>query len=148
MRVHQIDKHYLYQREGGKCFFCSKSLKYDKVTIDHYLPKSMGGTDEVFNLVISCKTCNRVKKNIIPEDVQKKHLEWFSQGVAAGKILAESQLKISHQVMNRMASMVVKTYHNGLYTIFETPDERIYVRDNKVCQVTEIHQPFLEEERD
>ncbi len=145
MRTHQIDKRYLYLRDGGKCFFCHKPLKFEKVTIDHYLPKSLGGTDEIFNLVISCKGCNGQKKNIIPENVEKKHLEWFIQGVLAGKILAVSQLKISNQALDQTAAMVKHTYISGKYTIFETLRERLYVKDNKVCQVVPLDQ-FIEED--
>lgn len=145
MRSHQIDKHYLYLRDGGKCFFCSKALRYDKVTVDHYLPKSMGGTDEIFNLVTSCKACNGIKKNVIPEDVEKKHLEWFIQGVLARKILAGNQLKISNQELDQLATSVKRTYISGEYTIFETLHERLYVKENKVCQVAQLNQSLEED---
>ncbi len=148
MKLKWIDKHYLYLRDHQKCYFCGKSMPYNKVSIDHYLPKSMGGTDEVFNLVTSCKSCNGSKKNIIPGDVEKKHLEWFIQGVLARKILKVSLLRIDSQRLDEMVKKLIKSYASGSYTLFETSKERIYVKENKIYKITEISQENFEDESD
>lgn len=144
MKIKHIDKHYLYLRDGQKCYFCGKSMFYGKVSIDHYLPKSMGGTDEIFNLVTSCKSCNGQKKNIIPEDWEKKHLEWFIQGVLARKILCVSQLKMTNHDVDQLVQLVDRSYASGEYTIFETPSERIYVKDNKIVQIVQFNRKSVD----
>ena len=139
MKVKHVDKHYLYQRDGRICYYCCKPMILGKVSLDHYLPRSAGGTDDIFNLVISCKSCNGQKKNLIPSDVEKKHLEWFLQGVCDGKILAASHLKMSQAELGVHCQMVYKSYPSGLYTLFESYSERFYVRDNTIVQIVFVH---------
>ena len=38
--------------------------------VDHVVPKSRGGTDEVANLVTACPSCNREKYNRAPGEWQ------------------------------------------------------------------------------
>lgn len=45
-----------------------------KVTRDHQLPKSRGGTKDPQNLVIACERCNREKANMDVETYR-----WFLQ---------------------------------------------------------------------
>ena len=42
------------------CYWCNVKLNED-FHIDHYIPIKKGGTHELSNLVISCKTCNLKK---------------------------------------------------------------------------------------
>lgn len=139
MKVKHVDKHYLYQRDGHLCYYCGKSMVYGKVSLDHYLPRSAGGTDDVFNLVISCKACNGQKKNAVPLDVEKKHLEWFIQGVLDGKILVASHLKISHSEVVTLCQSVYRSYSSGAYTLFQSYTERFYVSDNTIVQIAHVH---------
>ena len=44
------------------CFYCGKYIKSDK-TLDHIIPVSKGGKDEVSNLVVCCHDCNTIKDN-------------------------------------------------------------------------------------
>ncbi len=50
----------LFVKQGVCCAKC-KSEK--KLQIDHILPKSLGGNDEMNNLQILCSLCNKRKKN-------------------------------------------------------------------------------------
>lgn len=143
MKVKQVDKHYLYLRDGQNCYYCGRKLMYGKVSLDHYLPRSAGGTDDVFNLVTSCKKCNGGKRNDIPTDVEKKHLEGFIQGVAAGKILGASVLKIGHNELADRCKLVKKAYASGGFTLFESDTERFFVKDNTICQITQLRQTQL-----
>jgi 5-methylcytosine-specific restriction endonuclease McrA len=45
----------------GVCAYCFCRLTRDDATIDHVVPKSRGGTNDLRNLVISCAECNRQK---------------------------------------------------------------------------------------
>ena len=55
----------LYDRDNGKCQYCSKQLNKKEATIDHIIPKSKGGTNEWDNVVIACKPCNSRKGDIL-----------------------------------------------------------------------------------
>jgi CRISPR/Cas system Type II protein with McrA/HNH and RuvC-like nuclease domain len=145
MKVKHVDKHYLYHRDYGKCFFCGKELIYGKMSIDHYLPRSKGGTDDVFNLVTSCKNCNGTKRNTVPEDIEKRHLEWFIQGVLARKILAVSLLRVPNSELDQRIQTVVKSYASGDYTIFESDVDRFFVKDNTIFQISQLNQTLIVE---
>ena len=48
-----------------KCYYCGKEVKPFTVDkqIEHKIPISKGGTNNIKNLVISCKACNSAKKD-------------------------------------------------------------------------------------
>lgn len=53
----------LYKRDKYQCQYCGKRPGKNKLTIDHVLPRSMGGTSTWENCVIACKQCNSRKAN-------------------------------------------------------------------------------------
>ncbi len=52
----------VFDRDNFTCRYCGKSTD-DRITleVDHVIPKSKGGGDEIENLVTSCFDCNRGK---------------------------------------------------------------------------------------
>jgi 5-methylcytosine-specific restriction endonuclease McrA len=51
----------ILDKTGGVCAVCGRALVHSKVTIDHYIPKYHGGTDDMRNLLPLCKNCNKRK---------------------------------------------------------------------------------------
>ncbi len=51
----------IIKKTGGVCAVCGRPLEYEKVTIEHYIPKYHGGTDDERNLLPLCKNCNKSK---------------------------------------------------------------------------------------
>ncbi len=51
----------ILEKTGGVCATCGRPLEYGKVTIEHYIPKYHGGTDDERNLLPLCKNCNKSK---------------------------------------------------------------------------------------
>lgn len=67
-------KHTLYGVQEGKCNGCQHSLPFRNMTIDHIIPRSREGGDEISNLQLLCHTCNSVKGNRTHEYlIQKLH---------------------------------------------------------------------------
>lgn len=64
---------HLRQRDGDKCGLCSKAMKFDVptgprgdpfgATIDHVIPRSLGGVDDLVNLQLAHWVCNNRKGN-------------------------------------------------------------------------------------
>lgn len=54
-------KRRILEKTGGVCAVCGRPLEYEKVTIEHYIPKYHGGTDDERNLLPLCKNCNKSK---------------------------------------------------------------------------------------
>ncbi|WNJ19091.1 HNH endonuclease [Pontibacter sp. G13] len=56
----------IFQRDNFTCSYCNKSKEDGiKLEIDHKIPVDAGGTDDINNLVTSCKECNQGKSNKI-----------------------------------------------------------------------------------
>lgn len=52
----------VWDKTGGLCWYCGKMLHpFREFTIDHIQPSSHGGSDDVQNLVPSCRHCNGKK---------------------------------------------------------------------------------------
>lgn len=58
-----IEKKSVYAQYNGKCAICGKAVKYKRMTIDHIVPLSQGGTNEYKNLQLACHSCNRMKND-------------------------------------------------------------------------------------
>ena len=53
------------KRAGGYCEYCRSPERFSPATfsIDHILPTSRGGPDELSNLAFACQGCNNAKYN-------------------------------------------------------------------------------------
>jgi 5-methylcytosine-specific restriction endonuclease McrA len=55
-------KRILSSRDGGaRCRYCGVRKKLRRLTVDHVVPRSRGGTNSLTNLVLACEPCNRAK---------------------------------------------------------------------------------------
>ena len=57
-------------RDDNRCQYCGTSK--GPMTVDHVIPKTMGGTDSWSNLVCACSRCNNKKGDRTPEQVGLK----------------------------------------------------------------------------
>ena len=55
-------REYLLEKWGRKCAYCGKTGV--PLEIEHIIPKSRGGSNQVSNLTLACETCNRAKNNL------------------------------------------------------------------------------------
>lgn len=53
----------VFKRDNFTCQYCGRSAPEVVLEVDHIVPVSKGGTNDLFNLVTSCKECNRGKSN-------------------------------------------------------------------------------------
>lgn len=65
-RIAILRKEALYYRDGKKCAYCSKNLREDEATMDHVIPRGLGGKHNWENLVIACPECNHTKAMVHP----------------------------------------------------------------------------------
>ena len=68
----------IIEKTGGVCAVCGRPLVHGKVTIDHYIPKYHGGTDDERNLLPLCKNCNKSKGSQIVQ--AKEHYPFLKAG--------------------------------------------------------------------
>jgi hypothetical protein len=67
--------HPIQQRDNYICQYCGKdglaSLdNWHDCTIDHFIPRSYGGTDEAENHVTACRHCNALKGESVFETME------------------------------------------------------------------------------
>jgi 5-methylcytosine-specific restriction endonuclease McrA len=43
----------------GVCHWCKRKLHHTKATLEHITPQCDGGTNDMDNLAIACRTCNK-----------------------------------------------------------------------------------------
>lgn len=51
------------------CVRCGKRLRKGDIDIDHIIPQSYGGSDDISNLQCMCRHCNRSKQDSIRDTV-------------------------------------------------------------------------------
>jgi 5-methylcytosine-specific restriction endonuclease McrA len=69
------ERRLVYNKYQGKCNICGDFVPVDEFTVDHIVPISKGGTYDLWNLQCACKTCNRIKQDILPKDLYPKLLQ-------------------------------------------------------------------------
>jgi HNH endonuclease len=58
---------FIFSRSNGKCVYCGAKA----TEIDHVIPRAKGGTNNTYNLVASCRSCNKKKSNLSLKDFGK-----------------------------------------------------------------------------
>lgn len=66
----------LYAYYGTPCKYCGKRLDMNTLVLDHIIPISKGGSSNIENLQIICRTSNGVKGSL-PEEYFYTLLEWL-----------------------------------------------------------------------
>lgn len=59
-------KHAVFDMTHGKCAHCGKTLDFRKnFTVDHVIPLSKGGQNDIANYAPLCAACNKAKSNFV-----------------------------------------------------------------------------------
>lgn len=71
----------VFKRDRFYCQYCGKNLKSGQVTVDHVVPKSLGGLSSFGNCVTACYGCNNKKGSRTPEQANMKLINMPTQPV-------------------------------------------------------------------
>lgn len=63
-------RHEVFKKSNYTCAECGKTNKETILCVDHIIPVSQGGTDELDNLQCLCEECNQAKSNRIFDGVK------------------------------------------------------------------------------
>jgi 5-methylcytosine-specific restriction endonuclease McrA len=58
----------IWKRDRYTCQYCGRKPPQDECTLDHIVPKSLGGDTSWYNCVLACYQCNSQKADRKPED--------------------------------------------------------------------------------
>ena len=91
----------IYRKTKGRCYLCGEFVDFDLYEIEHKIPLSKGGTNNLSNLFCSCHTCNLIKHDIYPEDFMEKisKIFMFQMCIKNRNCL---KWKILHKVLKKM----------------------------------------------
>ncbi|MFO7295374.1 MAG: HNH endonuclease [Clostridia bacterium] len=138
-------KSYIYERDGRRCHFCDKRLQFHQASLDHYLPRSKGGTNDIFNLILSCKKCNKLKKSSIPNDFEQVMIQLFKAGVRDGVVKTSCAQFSSHEIQSIVES-VDRLEGINSHVVFQGKNYRLYVKENRIVKVVHLGtQPHISE---
>ena len=66
----KLNKQEIFRRDNHTCQYCGKNG--DLLTLDHVIPRSLGGSHTWENLVAACRRCNHKKGGRLVESVGMK----------------------------------------------------------------------------
>ena len=52
----------VYEKYDGCCAYCGRAIEFKDMQVDHFVPQRLGGTDDIDNLMPSCRLCNHYKR--------------------------------------------------------------------------------------
>jgi len=67
----------LFERDGKRCIYCLRDVHLriyallPYATIDHFVPRSKGGKDNIDNYVVACADCNQKKADMMPDEFMR-----------------------------------------------------------------------------
>lgn len=67
MAISKKTREEVYRKYDGHCAYCGREIAYKDMQVDHFLPlRTWGiedaGTDDISNLMPSCRMCNHYKR--------------------------------------------------------------------------------------
>lgn len=63
----RLTRRNIHARDRGRCHYCGKRVSNADITVDHVVPRSLGGRDTWDNLVTACVPCNSRKGGRTPQ---------------------------------------------------------------------------------
>jgi HNH endonuclease len=107
------------QRANYLCEFChaNERWQYVKFTVDHIIPLSLGGGEQLENLALACFHCNRRKTNLLTaldpksetevplfnprQDSWGEHFRWSMDGLIIIGMTAIGRATVTALLLNR-----------------------------------------------
>jgi 5-methylcytosine-specific restriction endonuclease McrA len=72
----KAERRQVYDKTGGRCAYCGCPIDFDEMQIDHVNPLSLGGADDVSNMLPACRSCNHFKGGMTLEKFRKAIERW------------------------------------------------------------------------
>ena len=91
----------VFLRDGYRCQYCNQYFRTNDLTLDHFVPRSMGGRLNWQNAVSSCRKCNGRKGSVHPKKLR-------SIGM---RVLQEPRVPTQWELASMAGKMVPKKVH-------------------------------------
>ena len=93
----------VFKRDKFTCQYCGESAPNVILEVDHITPVSKGGSNEIINLITSCRDCNRGKTDKKLDDntaviIQKKQLDAMQERREQLEMMVQWQKSLEHEL--------------------------------------------------
>ena len=68
----KLNRRNIYARDQNRCQYCGKHFPLSELTLDHVVPRTLGGVSSWDNLVCACVKCNSRKGGRTPEQANMR----------------------------------------------------------------------------
>ncbi|MBI9016068.1 MAG: HNH endonuclease [Phycisphaerae bacterium] len=75
----KLNRRNIFARDNNHCQYCGRKFKTSELTLDHVVPRSLGGRASWENLVCACVKCNNRKGGRTPHQANMKLINPPSQ---------------------------------------------------------------------
>lgn len=100
----------LYLRDGLACCYCGEGIDDGaKLTLDHLLPHSHGGSNKSTNLVTCCHRCNSARGNRDWQEFAEKTAGYLNHGITGQDIIDHITAAIQRPVDTKAAKALIAT---------------------------------------
>ena len=105
-------KRYLdLENKEHKCFICNRYIADNNLSIDHVIPWSYMYSDDIWNLVYVCKSCNSSKNSRTPSEKEIVKLKDRNRKL----LLLMEDYKIINKVYDELKLAIEKDYVNKFW---------------------------------
>lgn len=99
MSISRETRQKVYKKYNGRCAYCGRKIEYKDMQVDHFIAKrgwNESGSDDISNLMPSCRMCNHYKRanpielfrryiQEIPRKLRNNYI--YKVGVAYGNVI-------------------------------------------------------------
>lgn len=71
------DRELLLEKQSGRCCWCGELLKGSPVTVEHIIPRSVGGANTYANKALAHEACNKARDTDMSRDPHPSFLFGF-----------------------------------------------------------------------
>ena len=109
----------VFKRDSFKCQYCGKSAPDVVLEVDHIIPVSKGGDNDISNLITACFDCNRGKRDKKLTDkqsakLQKEELDKLNARREQLEMIAEWRKELLN-LMNESIDKIVEIINQEFY---------------------------------
>lgn len=106
----------VFKRDSFKCQYCGRQSPDVILEVDHILPVAEGGTNDILNLITSCRDCNRGKGKRKLSDTssiekQKAQLDEMNKIREQTEMMIRWKQELMH-LTDTQIDAIEKTYEN------------------------------------
>ena len=99
----QQERNLVYNRTEGHCGICGRFIPLEEYTIDHIIPLSKGGTNDLSNLQACCSFCNKAKDDSLGDEFFRRIQRIY---------LHQAKLRFSKKQMKKLKKAIKGLYED------------------------------------